>query len=233
MTPDSYTFLIIPDDVLEDPRVDWPAKIIWATVWSFSRQRLPCFVSLDEMARRCHRSRRQVSDYIKQLRDLGWIDTTGMDGRRRTLTAIRPSTIATGRHHSDGPPPSRPAATIATDRTPATRPTATQPSDPPPPIKKEEKNKEKIIKQTPGKHGTKTNDRPRDLDEVRDYFDQIGGTDPEQFFDYWTSAGWRRKSGPIRDWRATARTWTRSPYRRGSTTPRQLDAGLGSRWADQ
>jgi hypothetical protein len=232
MTSDSYTFLILPDDVLEDPRVDWPAKIIWATVWSFSRQRMECWISLDEMARRSHRSRRQVSEYLKQLKTLGWIETSGMDGRRRLLTAIRPSTIATDRHDGDPPLTSRSTATVAASRTPAKRSTAHQPSGPPPPIKKADKNKKEEHEHTHTKPA-RGDARPADLDEVRAYFDQIGGTDPEQFYDYWTSAGWRRKSGPIRDWRATARTWTRSPYRRGSRQDRQLDAGLGARWADQ
>lgn len=32
----------------------------------------------------------------------------------------------------------------------------------------------------------------------------------ESFYDYWESAGWSRKSGKIKDWRATVRTWLRN-----------------------
>ena len=61
-----------------------------------------------------------------------------------------------------------------------------------------------------------TKAKPFDLAEVVDYFLEIDDTEEEanQFWDYWESAGWRRKNGPIRDWKATARTWTRSPYRK-------------------
>ena len=61
-----------------------------------------------------------------------------------------------------------------------------------------------------------TKARPFDLAEVVDYFLEIDDTEEEanQFWDYWESAGWRRKNGPIRDWKASARTWIRSPYRK-------------------
>ena len=32
----------------------------------------------------------------------------------------------------------------------------------------------------------------------------------ESFYDYWESAGWSRKSGKIKDWRATVRTWLKN-----------------------
>lgn len=58
--------------------------------------------------------------------------------------------------------------------------------------------------------------QPFDVEEVIDYFLELEDTPEEaaNFYDYWTSAGWRRKSGPIKDWKATARTWVRSPYRK-------------------
>lgn len=61
-----------------------------------------------------------------------------------------------------------------------------------------------------------TKARPFDVDEVIDYFLELEDTPEEaaNFYDYWTSAGWRRKAGPIKDWKATARTWVRSPYRK-------------------
>ena len=58
--------------------------------------------------------------------------------------------------------------------------------------------------------------QPFDVQEVIDYFLELEDTPEEaaNFYDYWTSAGWRRKAGPIKDWKATARTWVRSPYRK-------------------
>src|SRR5690348_16913264 len=34
----------------------------------------------------------------------------------------------------------------------------------------------------------------------------------QHFTDYWDSAGWKRKSGPVKDRNATFRTWLDSPY---------------------
>jgi hypothetical protein len=50
---------------------------------------------------------------------------------------------------------------------------------------------------------------PPDLQATVDYFLEQGSTEGEahKCHDYWLSAGWRRKSGPIKDWLATCRTW--------------------------
>lgn len=37
----------------------------------------------------------------------------------------------------------------------------------------------------------------------------------QHFTDYWDSAGWKRKNGPVKDRNATWRTWLDSPYRNG------------------
>lgn len=47
--------------------------------------------------------------------------------------------------------------------------------------------------------------------EVQEYMNGIGKPiDAEAFLDYWQSAGWKRKSGPVKDWQSTARTWYRN-----------------------
>jgi hypothetical protein len=108
---------------------------------------------------------------------------------------------------------------------PATRPTATLTRDPLPPNKKEKKENEEE---------TTNRGRAQSLEAVREYFTELGAADEaEQFWDYWTSAGWRRKSGPLKDWQAAARTWMRQPYRGGNRTGRQLDAGAALEWAGQ
>lgn len=40
----------------------------------------------------------------------------------------------------------------------------------------------------------------------------------QHFTDYWESAGWKRKNGPVKDRNATWRTWLDSPYRKPATT---------------
>ena len=66
--------------------------------------------------------------------------------------------------------------------------------------------------------------KPFDADEVRDYFAELGDPDPNEadnFYDYWLSRGWRDKAGPIKDWKARARTWMRSEFRK----PRKKSVG--------
>lgn len=41
------------------------------------------------------------------------------------------------------------------------------------------------------------------------------GAELQRFHDYWDSAGWKRKNGPVKDRNATWRTWLDSPYRQG------------------
>ena len=46
------------------------------------------------------------------------------------------------------------------------------------------------------------------VDEVRAYAQEKGyNIDPEHFVDYYTSNGWRVGRNPMKDWRATVRTW--------------------------
>lgn len=53
-------------------------------------------------------------------------------------------------------------------------------------------------------------------EEVREYCRQRGNNvDAEQFVDYYTANGWKVGRSPMKDWRATVRTWER----RGSRPP--------------
>jgi hypothetical protein len=58
--------------------------------------------------------------------------------------------------------------------------------------------------------------KPSDSNEVFLYFKELGlseslaRTESYTFWDYWVERAWRRKSGAIKDWKATARRWVRS-----------------------
>lgn len=47
--------------------------------------------------------------------------------------------------------------------------------------------------------------------EVSKYVEEMGyGMDPDAFYDYYSETDWRKKNGqPIRDWKASVRTWER------------------------
>lgn len=223
-------FIAIPRAVCASTAVDWPAKIVWAEVHSFTRQGRPCWLSVAELAKRVHRSPRQVTAYLAELMELRWLVVTAHNGRRRQLAALVPQEA--GIYAGSEPPPTQPAstqpaATVEAGRVAATQPTAELPSSRLPSNKKQRRNIEENEQQT-------DRARPQNLETVRAYFDELRAPDEaEPFHDYWTSAGWRRKSGPIRDWRAAARNWLRQPHRSGPAQARQLDAGRALSWADQ
>ena len=64
-------------------------------------------------------------------------------------------------------------------------------------------------KETPkGEKKTGSRFTPPTIEEVRAYAQEKGyRIDPEHFVDYYTSNGWKVGRNPMKDWRATVRTW--------------------------
>ena len=61
--------------------------------------------------------------------------------------------------------------------------------------------------------------KPKGIQELIEYIDSIRGDSlfsttsvATGFYDYWEERGWRRKSGVIKDWKATVRRWLKSDY---------------------
>jgi hypothetical protein len=53
--------------------------------------------------------------------------------------------------------------------------------------------------------------RPPCVEDVIIYCTEKGFTfDPDNFIDYWSSVGWKRGRTPMKDWKATARSWARN-----------------------
>lgn len=95
------------------------------------------------------------------------------------------------------------------------------------PKAKESKAKEsKPIKKTPvGEKKNASRFSAPTVDEVRAYAQEKGfSIDPEHFVDYYTSNGWRVGRNPMKDWRATVRTWA---SRDRAQTPVQGAQSLG------
>ena len=48
------------------------------------------------------------------------------------------------------------------------------------------------------------------MEEVKEYCSERGNkVDPERWFDYYTSNGWKVGKNPMKDWKAAVRTWER------------------------
>ena len=56
--------------------------------------------------------------------------------------------------------------------------------------------------------GSKGRFAPPTLEEVRTYCqERMNTVDPERFFDYYTSNGWKVGKNPMKDWKAAVRSW--------------------------
>lgn len=61
---------------------------------------------------------------------------------------------------------------------------------------------------------------PPTVDEVRAYCTEKGyRVDPERFVDYYTSNGWRVGKNPMKDWKASVRSWNGKEDRSRLSTP--------------
>ena len=80
--------------------------------------------------------------------------------------------------------------------------------------KKEGEIENECYKRTPAPRFT-----PPTIDEVSDYCVERGGiVDPERWFAYYESNGWRVGKNPMNDWKAAVRTWERNGVDRPQET---------------
>ena len=95
-----------------------------------------------------------------------------------------------------------------------------------PKVKASKAKESKPIKKTPvGEKKNASRFSAPTVDEVRAYAQEKGfSIDPEHFVDYYTSNGWRVGRNPMKDWRATVRTWA---SRDRAQTPVQGAQSLG------
>jgi hypothetical protein len=74
-------------------------------------------------------------------------------------------------------------------------------------------------------------EKPADVDEVRGYWSEarLQGL-PEAFHDHFESIGWRTRQGPLKDWKAAARNWSRRENGNGGprkSPPVEVRVGKG------
>ena len=74
------------------------------------------------------------------------------------------------------------------------------------------------------------------IDEVKKYCEERNNNvDPEQFIDYYESNGWKVGKNPMKDWKATVRTWERNNYSRKKSKADELDDfyKMTKEWANE
>lgn len=219
MNSEKQTFIIIPDLIQRNDQIDWPHRAIWGIIYAFSSNGGECWLSVEQIAERIHRKRRQTSSMITQLLELELIEIASWNGRKRSLRVskkwmqkhdqslawddARNSAHVQSAAQQTGNEPHTSHAEI---RTAAKRQTAHI-------EKREEKKKEKKKE-----NNTNSGQKPKSIDECREYFESLGSNDGDAFWDYWASVGWKRKTGKIVCWKATARSWVRRNKNTNGTT---------------
>lgn len=81
-----------------------------------------------------------------------------------------------------------------------------------------EKEKENIKVKEKEKENSKENKggrfAPPSLDEIKDYcLERNNKVDPEGFYDFYQSKGWKVGNSPMKDWKAAIRTWEKRDNR--------------------
>lgn len=72
------------------------------------------------------------------------------------------------------------------------------------------------------------------LEEVKQYcLERNNNIDPESFIDYYNSNGWKVGKNPMKDWKATIRTWEkrREESNKNGTSTKQPNKSSGSKYA--
>lgn len=80
-----FTGIWIPKDIYLNKDVRWISKILFLEVHSFTANDKPCFMSNSYISTFLGISTRQVSRIISELKNIGWIEETAFDGRKRYL----------------------------------------------------------------------------------------------------------------------------------------------------
>lgn len=190
----------IPSTIYEDSTLTWTQKLMLVEIASFCNNGRECYVSNEHLGTFLQVSNSQVVKVMRTLVDRGLVIRKFVpyeDGNRRILSVAEGYALTT--------------TPIVTESTPHPAPTTTPPEH---------------GGVGGGKHGglhtntvttntvtkTGTKGRPADIQEVRDYFKELGMgfLEAENFWDWYTQTGWKLKGGnTIKDWKATARMWKR------------------------
>ncbi|MEP3210895.1 MAG: helix-turn-helix domain-containing protein [Maribacter sp.] len=91
-----FTGVFIPKVIYLNTDMKWPAKILAVEIHSFTANGKECYMSNEYMAKFLQISERQVSRYLTQLKEIGWIEEYGFDGRKRYLRSCMIINFTTG-----------------------------------------------------------------------------------------------------------------------------------------
>lgn len=101
----------IPKEIYLNKQVKWGAKILFLEIHSFTANGKSCFMSNEYISKFLGISIRQVTRMITELKNIGWIEETAFDGRKRFLrskmkvdfSGIAELTKSSNQHRNESP----------------------------------------------------------------------------------------------------------------------------------
>ena len=168
----------IPIEIWQDKSLSWNEKILLMEIDSFTSKGHECYISNEYIADLLGVTERSASRLLSHLLESGLIRVVKFDGRKRYVeSAICFQAGWTQMSMQGG------QSVPHTD------------------------NNEYINNNTLSNKGGHRFQKPS-LEEIRSYCQERGNkVDPEQFYNFYESKGWVVGKSPMKDWRASVRTW--------------------------
>ena len=199
----------IPKEIWLDKRLTALEKVIFLEIDSLDNEETHCYASNKHLAEFCQCTEVKISTAINKLIKLGFLELVSFDGRTRILKSRLKETLRQNQTNFKAE-----SNKVNTNNT----------------FNNTESNKkETVSKDTEKKEPLQCNRgvterfRKPTLDEIKAYCLERGNNiNAEQFYDYYESKGWLVGKSPMKDWKASVRTWERNGYGASQTkTDRQ------------
>ncbi len=170
----------IPLEIWQDKSLTWNEKILLMEIDSFTARGRECYISNEYIADLLGVTDRCARKYLSHLIDAGLIKMVKFDGRRRYVESTI-SFRADWNDCSGQGGTSVPHTNTSTDR---------------------------YINNTLSNRGGTPHFQKPSLSEVADYCrERANKVDPEQFYNFYESNGWKVGKNAMKDWHAAVRTW--------------------------
>lgn len=170
----------IPLEIWQDKSLTWNEKILLMEIDSFTARGRECYISNEYIADLLGVSMRWAIKCLSHLIALGYVRMVKFDGRRRYVeSAIQFNADMNNSSMQGGT--SVQHTNISTDIN---------------------------INNTLSNRGGTSHFQKPSLSEVADYCrERANKVDPEQFYNFYESNGWKVGKNPMKDWHAAVRTW--------------------------
>lgn len=184
----------IPAEIWENDQLSWNEKILLMEIDSFTAKGKECFFSNEFIQQMLGVSERSAKSYMKHLIDSGFVKVIRFDGRLRYVESnLEGCKNLHGRGAENCTAEVQNVARQRCKNLPHT-------------------NNKLIETITDNKRDSKGAARfvKPSIDEIRAYCEARGnGIDAGEFFDHYEANGWVIGKTPMKDWKASVRTWER------------------------